>query len=326
MTIALDPPTTPATVHPTIRFLWLDMTRRCQLACTACYNGSGVDGTHGAMTAGDWTAVLNQAAASGVEMVQFVGGEVTLHPDAPTLVAHALSLGLKTEIFSNLVHVTDQWWDLFQRDGVSVATSYFSDDPAQHNAMTGRPSHRMTHANITKALDLGVRLRVGIVAGSDTQRVTEATQELTDLGVTSIRVDHVRPFGRGAAGRAPDPSGLCGACGHGKAAIDPDGRVSPCVFSTWMSVGNVRDQPLADILTSTAMRSANQTIATAPRTSTGCDPDVECSPGHPGSGCNPRHAAADGLTIRGPGEDDGDDGKDEECSPGFPGSGCSPRN
>lgn len=222
-------------------------------------------------------------------MVQFVGGEVTLHPDAPALAAHALPLGLKTEIFSNLVHVTDQWWNLFQRDGACVATSYFSDDPTQHNAMTGRPSHRMTRTNIAKALTLRVRLRVGIVAGTDAQRVTEATRELTDLGVTSIRVDQVRPFGRGAAGRAPDPSGLCGACGRGKAAIDPDGRVSPCVFSTWMSVGNVRDQALADILNGAAMRSANQAITAAPRTRTGCDPDVECSPGHPGSGCNPRN-------------------------------------
>lgn len=288
MTVAVDTPTTPAGARRATRFLWVDLTRRCQLACPACYNDSGPAGTHGTMTAADWAGVLDQAAAYGVEMVQFVGGEVTLHPDAPALVDHALSLGLRVEIFTNLVHVTDQWWDLFVRDMVSVATSYYSDDPAQHNAMTGRPSHRVTRANIVKALDLGVRLRVGIVADSDAQRVAEARRELGDLGVTGIRVDRVRPFGRGASGRAPDPAGLCGACGNGKAAIDPDGRVSPCVFSTWMSVGNVRDQALADILAGTAMRSANQVIMNAPRTTTGCDPDVECSPGHPGSGCNPR--------------------------------------
>lgn len=289
MTIALDPPVKPAAADTATRFLWLDLTRRCQLACPACYNDSGPAGTHGTMTVADWTRVLDQAAACGVEMVQFVGGEVTLHPDVPTLVDHALSLGLQTEIFTNLVHVTDLWWDLFTRDGVSVATSYYSDDPAQHNAMTGRPSHRRTRASITKAVACGVPLRVGIVADSDTQRVAEAKRELEDLGVTSIRIDHVRPFGRGASGREPDPAGLCGACGSGKAAIDPDGRVSPCVFSTWMSVGDVRDQPLGDILTGAAMRSANQVITGAPRTSTACDPDTECSPGHPGSGCSPRN-------------------------------------
>ncbi len=62
-----------------------------------------------------------------------------MHPDALSLTEHALDLGLSVEVFTNLVHVSPRWWDLFQRAGVSVATSYYSADPAEHNAVTRRP-------------------------------------------------------------------------------------------------------------------------------------------------------------------------------------------
>lgn len=56
------------------RLLWLDLTRKCQLNCTHCYNASGPDGTHGTMAREDWISVLDQAAACGVRNIQFIGG------------------------------------------------------------------------------------------------------------------------------------------------------------------------------------------------------------------------------------------------------------
>jgi hypothetical protein len=42
------------------------------------------------------------------------------------------------EVFSNLVHVRSALWELFSLPGVSLATSYYSDKPGQHDAITGR--------------------------------------------------------------------------------------------------------------------------------------------------------------------------------------------
>lgn len=61
----------------TPRFLWLDLTLKCQLRCTHCYNSSGPDGTHGAMPRDGWISVLDQAARLGVRSVQFIGGGAT---------------------------------------------------------------------------------------------------------------------------------------------------------------------------------------------------------------------------------------------------------
>ncbi|MGG2465647.1 radical SAM protein [Streptomyces sp. RGM 3693] len=125
----------------TTRLLWLDLTRKCQLMCAHCYNASGPNGTHGTMTREDWISVLDQAAVHGVRDVQFIGGEPTLHPDFAALVDHALAIGLNVEVYSNLVHIPDDCWKALQRKGVTLATSYYSDDAAQHNALTGRRTH-----------------------------------------------------------------------------------------------------------------------------------------------------------------------------------------
>lgn len=58
-------------------------------------------------------------------------------------------------------------------------------------------------------------------------------------------------------------------------------------MSAWMSVGNVRDASLADIVSGAAMAEATASITAAPSAGH-CDPDQECSPGTPGSGCTPK--------------------------------------
>lgn len=244
-------------------FLWLEITGRCQLECRHCYAESGPSGTHGAMTTTDWLRVLDQAAGMGVEMVQFIGGEPTLHPDLPQLVEHALYRGLVVEVFTNLVHVTDQLWELFARPGVSLATSYYSDDPAQHAGITGRPSHPRTKANIAEAVRRGIPLRAGVIDLGGGQRADQAQAELAGLGVTEIGYDRLRQVGRGIRDQHASTEQLCGRCGDGVAAISPDGAVWPCVFSRWLPAGSVLDAELAAILTSPEATRIRDELATA---------------------------------------------------------------
>ncbi|MGH4021251.1 MAG: radical SAM protein, partial [Pseudonocardiaceae bacterium] len=132
-----------------LSFVWLEVTGKCQLRCAHCYAESRPSGTHGKMRTADWLRVIDQAAGLGVTAVQFIGGEPALHPDLVTLVAHALDRDLQVEIFSNLVHARPVLWELFSVPGVSLATSYYSDVPTQHEEITGRRgSHAKTRANI----------------------------------------------------------------------------------------------------------------------------------------------------------------------------------
>ncbi|MFB7499491.1 radical SAM protein [Streptomyces sp. NPDC056161] len=305
MTVITEAPTLQAAGTP--RFLWLDLTRKCQLSCTHCYNESGPEGTHGTMTGDDWRRVLDQAHAAGVTGVQLTGGEVTMHPEAPALVEYARRLGLKVEIYSNLVHVTPEWWGVILRTGASLATSYYSHRADDHNAVTSRPTHTRTRANVEWAVKAGIPIRVSVIRSQPDQDITETVNELRALGVRRIRSDHMRPFGRAAAGQEPCTDGLCGRCGDGRASIGPDGTVSPCVFSTWLRMGNIQRASLSSILGGSETAQANATIRASRDLGVtyGCSPDSSCGPDNE--------------------ESDGDD-NDDECSPGFPGTECSPRN
>lgn len=272
-------------------FVWLEITGKCQLSCSHCYADSGPQGTDGAMTPDDWGSVIDQAAGLGTEMVQFIGGEPTLHRALPDLVGQALGRGLQVEVFSNLVHVPTSLWEVFAQPGVSLATSYYADSADQHESITkGRGSYRRTKANIVEALRRSIPLRVGVIDVRDGQRVEQARAELVALGVNGeVRVDHLRQVGRGVREQQPSLSQLCGHCAQGKIAVSATGDVWPCVFSRWLPVGNVRHDALADILTGPRMVTTTATLrehfsSDSPEMAKPCDPQCgpNCSPA-----CNP---------------------------------------
>ncbi|WP_233646832.1 radical SAM protein [Streptomyces sp. BSE6.1] len=276
MTIAPESPTRPAAPA----FLELEITGKCQLTCPSlCYAKAGPTEGHGSMTADDWKTLISEAAAIGVEKVQFIGGEPTMHPDFEALVHRALGVGLDVQVYSNLYRVKLDHWALFAHPRVSLATSYYSDVPEEHERVTGRKgSHAATRANIVQAVTRGIPLQVGIVEVFDGQRTAEARAELLALGVRTVNVDRVRSVGRGQV-HVPSTGDLCGRCADGRAAVMTDGTVTPCVLGRFLKTGNAKDglatvfggQQWADTAASIPRRSA-PTAGCTPADSNDCDP------------------------------------------------------
>jgi len=238
------------TALPTVRSLELEITGTCQAACTHRFADSGPTVTHGSMTEDDWKRVISEASDLGAEVVQFIGGEPTLRPDLPEILTHALRSGLGVEVFSNLIHVRREMWDVLSLPGVSLGTSYYSDRADEHEKIPKvRGSYRRTRDNISTAVGHGIPVRAAIVHVLDEQRVNEAAAELRLMGLEHITISRTHPFGRGASGKAPDPAELCGRCTRGRGAVMPNGDVTGCVMSRAWPAGNVREQPLEAILT-----------------------------------------------------------------------------
>ena len=105
------------------------------------------------------------------------------------------------EVYSNLVDVTDEMWELFQSPRVSLAFSYFAKDASAHNAVTGRPSHKATRRNAEKAARLGIPIRAGVI---DFGHVQEAVSDLNSIGVTKVATDGFGASGAVATTPRPD--------------------------------------------------------------------------------------------------------------------------
>jgi hypothetical protein len=99
--------------------------------------------------------------------------------------------------------------------------------------------------------------------------------------VTSIGTDEVRDFGRGTAAA---PSQTCGGCGKGRAAILPDGTVTPCPMSRWRAAGNVAASDLRTLLGEPLAAAAAPLGPPGPA----CVPDSYCNPLCTPGACKPR--------------------------------------
>ncbi|MER5304616.1 radical SAM protein [Streptomyces lasiicapitis] len=292
-----------------LKFAWLEVTGLCNEFCDHCYADSSPKGTHGTMSVQDWVNVLDQLADMGTLDVQFIGGEPTLYPHLSELIKHAHGRALGIEVFSNMTHIREPLWDAFKRYGVKLATSYYSDNAQEHDQVTRlRGSHKNTRANVQKALELGIPLRGGVVAVREGQRVQEAAQDLTALGVGTVGGDRTRAFGRASEGAAPTIKDLCGHCAHEKCAIGPTGDVWPCVLGRFLTLGNVKGTSLAEIWGGQQMTDVTAEIeavhgsgveaCTPPQFLPMCGPCGPCVPsvGH----CDPREAnSASGVATIG---------------------------
>lgn len=262
-----------------ITFLELEITGNCNLHCAHCYADSGPRGTHGTMTVADWKNVIDQAYVhETIASVQFIGGEPTEHPAFAELMTYALETGLGVEVYTNLVAVTPELWELYSHPNAYLATSYYSDVPETHDAITRRKgSHFATLTNIKEAVRRGIIIRAGVVEQHPGQRATEAAEQLRDLGVI-VNHDRMRAVGRGDQTRSGISSvtELCGKCAKNNLAIGPNGDVWGCTISRFLpSPGNVKVTPLAEILASTAF---GQLRAVIPPRIRGCGPDSDSAP------------------------------------------------
>lgn len=259
-----------------IQMIWAELGLECQLECLHCYAGAGPRKGFGTMTPGDWERVITEAAGLGAEHVTFIGGEPTLSTALPRLVRLAVSLGLTAEVYTNLVHVTPALWELFREPGVSLAVSWYAAGRAQHKEITGgHDTWRQTRANIAEAVSRGIPVRAGLIDGIvPGQDADGAAAELEALGVTRIGRDMLREFGRGTIA---DPSQSCGGCGRGRVAVLPDGTVTPCPMTRWLTAGNVHDTGLP-----AALEALPAVTAGLPGRASSCKPDCV-----PDSYCNP---------------------------------------
>lgn len=283
----------PAAAQTSIDFIWLELTAKCNLECVHCYADSSPNARASSLTTTDWIRLITEAKVAGARRVQFIGGEPTIHPDFLQLVRFAAQSGLEAEVFTNLLRITPAMWDLFQQCHVSLATSFYSIDAKIHDTVTTRPgSHRRTFGNIERALRLGLHIRVGIIKVFEDQDISETYQRLRGLGIEHITVDGVRGVGRGAddSSDANQIDSLCGHCATSRVAIDPYGNVHPCVFSRWLTIGDVHSHDVGELIRSEAMDSIRSELETAFARRSHRMPDHEilmpaaCLP----SGCNPQ--------------------------------------
>jgi MoaA/NifB/PqqE/SkfB family radical SAM enzyme len=298
-----------------LSFIWLEITGKCNLSCSHCYAEAGPEvDLYGNMIYCDWTRILDEAAELGCRSVQFIGGEPTMHPRLQDLVDHANHRGFEfIEVFTNATRLDKKLLGCFQRNGVRVATSFYSDDPGVHELITqGKGSWERTVRGIESVLAAGLSIRVGV---TETERNPghgpRAIEFLKTLGVQNIRMDRERGVGRGnlvhlgCEGERYEE--LCGQCWKGKLCVTSSGDVFPCVFSRATRLGDVK-LGLVGVLQAAMLTDFRQKVRAMYEDDLTDPDDPQCNPL---STCNPNDCNPNGCNPL-------------DCNP--LGSNCNPCN
>jgi MoaA/NifB/PqqE/SkfB family radical SAM enzyme len=279
-------------------FLWLEITRKCNLRCTHCYADADPSvELESAMSLGDWKRLLADGRKLGCHGVQFIGGEVLLVRPLEALVAEACTLGYSSiEVFTNATAVTTNTIRYFQTYGVRVATSFYSCDAEVHDGITRKiGSWRRTLRALDKLREAGLPIRVGVIALPQNEQTVEDTISfIRGRGIDNVVVDQVRSIGRAKvlAGNDDYLETLCGQCGRGRLCVTYDGDILPCIMARETPLGNfLQAGGLEEAITWSALHDFRKALVTTKERSSvssactphcwphgGCGPHDTCKP------------------------------------------------
>lgn len=263
------------------RFIWFEITNRCNLRCSHCYIGNQypVQPKSKKMKYLDWLKAIDESRKLGFNKAQFIGGEPLLYSDSGKnifdLMMYAKEAGFEyIEIFTNAQYITAEVADKLKELGVCVATSLYSVDNKVHDSVTGvKGSCRRTKYAIKLLTNRDIQLRVAVVLMSINEgTIPQTMQYLRELGIECRNPDPVRPTGSGKDGKlVPSKEALekyyyfdeprfstsleeffqnstSNVCLGRRMVLKEGGEVLPCVFARDTVLGNFKKNSLEEIL------------------------------------------------------------------------------
>jgi radical SAM protein with 4Fe4S-binding SPASM domain len=258
-------------------FASLELTLRCNLRCTHCYNfdRSGPAPAADGLAPDEWRAVIDALVAEGCLEVCFTGGEALLHPHLEDLIRHARSHMCAVRIKSNgIVLDAARAKKLYEAGVYAIDLSVYGASAETHDALTCvAGSHRRTLEGARAARDAGLRVSLSFCLTRENAQEAAAMIALAraeGMGHTldpqiSARYDGTRS----SLGHRVDPATLealyrgplaealgtptcrrdadmqC-SCARGVVAVASNGDVYPCIAAPVVA-GNVREGGLRHV-------------------------------------------------------------------------------
>lgn len=178
----------------------LALTYRCNDACAHCYVARPAN--YPEMDTASWKAVLDRIWDVGIPHICFTGGEATLRPDLPELVAYAERKGLVTGLLTNGRRLADaayvQTLVMAGLDHVQITLE--SHDPAIHDTMVGaKGAWDETVAGVRNTVAAGLYTTTNTtLTRHNVPAIEETVAFIAELGVPSFACNSLIHAGRGA--------------------------------------------------------------------------------------------------------------------------------
>jgi len=256
----------PLIMGRSLGMLFIEMTDQCNERCIHCYASSSPD-CNDFLSLDEIKHSLNFARNAGRPFVQFTGGDPLIHKDLVAAVAHAFNLDFQgIEIYTNGLLLSETLLNKLAPYQPHISFSLYADNAETHDAITQLSgSWKKTLAAMKRTKNMGFDIRAGIALMPENiecvERMVPFLEKEVGLDAEHVRFDPVKQTGRGkfmdGAKQiliAPSHAPKTGDIRRGKLCIAANGNVYPCIFSRKVSLGNIRQQSLSQIIEQLSQR------------------------------------------------------------------------
>ncbi|MBN2196793.1 MAG: radical SAM protein [Polyangiaceae bacterium] len=193
--------------EPQLTYLFLELTRRCNLRCLHCGSDCQASSTAAELTTESWCKIISYVAERFGRQVTFVitGGEPLVHPDLCAVAGHIASLGMRWGMVTNGMALTRERLAALCERGLYSITLSLDGQTASHNTLRNHPH---AFAKVVEALamvgDSAIPMKdvVTCVYPANLGELDEVAEILIDRRIPAWRLFRIFPIGRAAS----DPS------------------------------------------------------------------------------------------------------------------------
>ena len=261
-----------------LELAWLEITQGCNCKCLHCYQGEEHFLTSDSLQLNDWLDIINQLKALNVSRVVVIGGEPCIHKDISAILGALADNKIMTTLFTNATYIDEKLFKtiITHADYIKLKVSLYGKTKEIHDKITQvNGSFDKLVSNVKKLTARGVRVDVAVVVMRENQDQIDGIDKFIEsLGAFYSKFDVIRNvFGGTQDMHTPTNQDIINSvrfrtpkfkahkqkfidnvshnsCWYGKIAITDNGSVLPCVFERDIIYGNVKKQPLNDIIQS----------------------------------------------------------------------------
>jgi len=251
--VSLSRPPLRPSPNPSLRYLELQLTGRCNLRCRHCYLGNQQPRE---LTSGQIRSVLREFEEMQGLRVLLTGGEPLLHPQFEEINELLPDLFLRKVLFTNGVLLGGDLLKRLKVNEIQVSIDGMKD---AHDMLRGAGAYDAALGAVRRALDAGFEVSVSTMVLPGNLKDFDAMEEqFRSLGIKDWTVDVPCPAGRLQENReflvGPEQggkylgygygggmhsAGTGYACGLHLMAVLPDGDAAKCTFYGDRPVGAV---------------------------------------------------------------------------------------
>jgi radical SAM protein with 4Fe4S-binding SPASM domain len=186
-------------------YLFLEITRACNLSCRHCGSDCGPEPSHSELTTESWLAVLTYVAKrfSPAPTIVLTGGEPIVHPEFEKIIQTLHGLGLRWGLVSNGYALDQKEVDRLVRCGIYSITLSLDGLEDSHTWLRGKKESfpRVVEAiKIVSSSDIPLKDVVTCVSRRNLHELDSLADMLIRLRIPSWRLFRIFPSGRAAGG------------------------------------------------------------------------------------------------------------------------------